>query len=454
MFKKKIVFSFKLGLLAIFSMIFIFPIQAPFAQDTNSVSITKDVILGYPIQSADEMPDLISFSLYESDKATIPLATQEFSRGDYSIDFDFSKSDGLSSGTVARLTVDFDEKLNLDNATDSLGEPKEIWAELSIQGEVVGDRKKISDEAMVKLLLASDASIATYLTLAYKGDDNPITTIYRDLPISSSTELGTASSLSDYFSGLVSASGETVLTDATRADYWMAGSGTSIYYDHNVGIADTAPNRALSVKYSSTSGSLDSLPTVSVVNTHESSGGTSDYSFASFEFAANNGDTVGEFFVDGSGLFTGGTPNVYFRAGPNTAMLLGTNKTSRVAITTTGNVGIGTLNPSYNLAVNGSIGCQSLTVTTSGWSDFVFEPDYKLPTLSEVETYISQNKHLPDIPSEAEVMEQGISVGEMSSKLLQKIEELTLYVIDLKKENEVLKGQLVEIREHVGSRTE
>ena len=68
-----------------------------------------------------------------------------------------------------------------------------------------------------------------------------------------------------------------------------------------------------------------------------------------------------------------------------------------------------------------------------GWSDFVFKKDYILPTLTEVENHINKNGHLENIPSEKEVLKNGINLGEMDSKLLQKIEELTLYVIDLNK---------------------
>ncbi|MOA38224.1 hypothetical protein D3C78_1598840 [compost metagenome] len=70
----------------------------------------------------------------------------------------------------------------------------------------------------------------------------------------------------------------------------------------------------------------------------------------------------------------------------------------------------------------------------------MFEPDYKLRSLSEVEMFIKLNKHLPEIPSAKEVENNGIAVGEMNAKLLQKIEELTLYLIEMKKENEELKS--------------
>ena len=102
-----------------------------------------------------------------------------------------------------------------------------------------------------------------------------------------------------------------------------------------------------------------------------------------------------------------------------------------------GNVGIGTTNLTYKLSVKGTIGCGEIKIEdVTTWADFVFEPDYNLMPLKDLETFIKANKHLPEIPTTAEVQENGISIGEMNAKLLQKVEELTLYVIELKKENE------------------
>ncbi|SKA48406.1 hypothetical protein SAMN04488128_11213 [Chitinophaga eiseniae] len=101
-----------------------------------------------------------------------------------------------------------------------------------------------------------------------------------------------------------------------------------------------------------------------------------------------------------------------------------------------GNVGIGTANPQSLLAVNGTITATRVRVTQTGWADFVFQPAYQLPSLAEVETFIKHNKHLADIPSEAEVKANGLDMGDMQAKLLQKIEELTLYMIELNKKVE------------------
>ena len=116
-----------------------------------------------------------------------------------------------------------------------------------------------------------------------------------------------------------------------------------------------------------------------------------------------------------------------------------------------GKVGIGTsdFSGSHKLRVEGSIGAREIKVEASGWSDFVFENDYKLRTLEEVEQYINQKGHLPEIPCEAEVTENGINLGEMNAKLLQKIEELTLYLIEQNKENQEQRKLIKELQNEV-----
>jgi hypothetical protein len=105
---------------------------------------------------------------------------------------------------------------------------------------------------------------------------------------------------------------------------------------------------------------------------------------------------------------------------------------------TAGNVGIGTTDTKgYKLAVAGNMIAESVKVQLQGsWSDFVFAKDYKLPTLQETEKNIKEKGHLPGIPSAAEVKANGIDLGDMNAKLLQKIEELTLYLIEMEKKNE------------------
>ncbi|WP_264536556.1 hypothetical protein [Flavobacterium sp. N1736] len=117
------------------------------------------------------------------------------------------------------------------------------------------------------------------------------------------------------------------------------------------------------------------------------------------------------------------------------------NGVPKMRINSEGNIGIGTTNPLNKLDVNGTIHSKEVKVDMKDWSDFVFKRDYDLPTLEEVEKHITEKGHLENIPSEKEVLENGINLGEMNAKLLQKIEELTLYMIEIKKENTELKNR-------------
>jgi hypothetical protein len=115
-------------------------------------------------------------------------------------------------------------------------------------------------------------------------------------------------------------------------------------------------------------------------------------------------------------------------------------------VTYNGNVGIGTTNPgNYRLAVEGNIGARDVIVTSLSWSDYVFHSGYRLKPLSEVGAYIQAHHHLPDIPTEAEVKEKGVSVGDMQAKLLAKVEELTLHMIRADERNNRLEQQNQEL---------
>ena len=109
---------------------------------------------------------------------------------------------------------------------------------------------------------------------------------------------------------------------------------------------------------------------------------------------------------------------------------------------TNGNVGIGTQNPNYKLDVAGTIRANEIIVNTTG-ADFVFAEDYQLRPLSEVKAFIKENKHLPEIKSAQEMQENGIGVNEFQTQLLQKIEELTLYIIQQEEIIKVLEELLM-----------
>jgi len=104
----------------------------------------------------------------------------------------------------------------------------------------------------------------------------------------------------------------------------------------------------------------------------------------------------------------------------------------------------GTMNS--DLAVNGTVSAQKMLISQTGrWPDYVFSKQYKLPSLIEVENFINQNNHLPGIPSAAEVEKKGIDVANNQAALLKKIEELTLYVIELEKRSQKQSEQISEL---------
>ncbi|WP_316810318.1 hypothetical protein [Pedobacter heparinus] len=136
---------------------------------------------------------------------------------------------------------------------------------------------------------------------------------------------------------------------------------------------------------------------------------------------------------------------------PSIQSLLGTQSALSEQTYFSGNVGIGTTDSrGYKLAVNGKIRAQEIKVEAFPWPDYVFTKDYQLPTLQQTEQHIKEKGHLPGIPSAVEVKTNGIDLGEMNAKLLQKIEELTLYLLKQDKrinsQQEILARQQIEIQ--------
>jgi hypothetical protein len=151
--------------------------------------------------------------------------------------------------------------------------------------------------------------------------------------------------------------------------------------------------------------------------------------------ARNNGAASHLYLQNEGGNVTIGDPTLF-----NSSHKLGVEGNTVI----TGGLRIGTtVSPGgYKLAVDGKAICTELLVRlVPNWPDYVFAENYKLPELKEVENFIAKNNHLPGIPSAKTIEANGINVGEMQKLQMEKIEELTLYIIDLKKEIEKLKAK-------------
>ncbi len=141
-----------------------------------------------------------------------------------------------------------------------------------------------------------------------------------------------------------------------------------------------------------------------------------------------------------------GTSAIYFKNTDNSISLTGNIMTLSASgfSYTNGNVAIGTMpNNDYKLAVKGIIRSEEVVVELmTSWPDYVFDSDYSLPKLKEVKAFVSENGHLPGLPNASQVSENGLGLGEMNAKLLEKIEELTLYIIEQEERIQKLEEKL------------
>ena len=215
----------------------------------------------------------------------------------------------------------------------------------------------------------------------------------------------------------------------------------------NVGIGTTNPLANLDVQNTNSAGSV----TLNLTHTGQKIFMDPKLAYGDFSGLTQAGD-AGIFFTDDNGGLSRNA-NAGLVIAPWAAP---TNTYAGIRIDANGNVGIGTdlTNNVYNniinyykLSVNGSIRAKELVVET-GWSDFVFERNYKLLSLVELEKYINKYKHLPNIPTAKEINENGLKIAETQTQMMQKIEELTLYIIEQDKKLTELQEKIAAIEKH------
>lgn len=239
-----------------------------------------------------------------------------------------------------------------------------------------------------------------------------------------------------------------------------AGGTAPSYFAANVGIGTTSPAYKLDVNGSArTSNQLMPAPGFSALNfipLSDSSYYRGNYEAMVTTQAYNDGARPGYGFhvanTFGSYLYANGALDLRLRTAGGASAVLWTSANfvpaSYLLLSggdITGNLTIGTTAAQKNLEVNGIVKTRRIRVTQTDWADYVFDSSYLLPPLCYVETYIKENKHLPEVPSAAEVKKDGLDLGDNQILLLKKIEELTLYIIQQNKKVEQLEKRLVDI---------
>ena len=223
-----------------------------------------------------------------------------------------------------------------------------------------------------------------------------------------------------------------IANDYPSASTWV--DRMYISRDGNVGIGTVNPLTKLDIN---TTESLDGLRI-----THNNNGFVTLRSTSLGQAAYNNITQAGDGGIIYGATGSIGTGNFGFVIAP------WANAESGMRIDKNGNVGIGTANTNdaaYKLFVETGIRTRKIKVDHSSWPDYIFHTTYQLRPLNEVEQYIQQNRHLPEVPSAEEVTKNGLDLGDNQATLLKKIEELTLYVIEqnkkLEQQNELIKKQ-------------
>jgi hypothetical protein len=201
----------------------------------------------------------------------------------------------------------------------------------------------------------------------------------------------------------------------------------NIIANGNVGVGTTTPTTTVYIQNAATNYS-STLTLKNTVNNVASRAGIT---------MENDGGNQTIFYKQSSGNADANDVILYSVQGDTRIY---TNGAERMRIANSGNVGIGTAAPDAKLAVNGTIHSREVKVDLSvPGPDYVFDTDYKLTELHELKAYVEKHHHLPEIPSAEEMARNGLNLGEMNTKLLKKVEELTLYLIEMKSEINELK---------------
>jgi hypothetical protein len=304
----------------------------------------------------------------------------------------------ISSFPTGKVKITFTSDDNISGADLFTGFVIGFSSDNNASNSLIGDR----------LVVNGSSSFSGNIGIGEYHEPNKILKVYYNNPTPST------GNIYGIYSAVYGAAGQKWAGYFTGGDVEIAGGilkannglvvgNSNSYFKGNVGIKTSSPQVPLDVNG----------------NIHVSSGGSL--------WVGGIHDSGGNrlrIHHSGSDAYIDYVPNLYFRAGLSTA----------VAFKDNGHVGIGTIHPDELLTVQGTIHAGKIRIDlASPLSDYVFAPDYRLMPLSELENYVKKNRHLPGIPSAAEVQKSGLDMGEMQNLLLQKIEELTLHAIEQQK---------------------
>ncbi|RXK85948.1 pyocin knob domain-containing protein [Filimonas effusa] len=230
--------------------------------------------------------------------------------------------------------------------------------------------------------------------------------------------------------------------------------------DGNVGIGTTSPVYKLdvngSVRATNQTNTVSGVSSINFATLSDSSYNHGNYEaiVTTQSFAAGTRPGYGFHVVNtfGSYLYANGPLELRLRTAGGAAATLWTSANFTPASylqlsggSISGNLTIGTTAAQKALDVNGPVKARRVKVTQANWADYVFDSSYQLPSLLQVEAFIKENKHLPEVPSAVEVKKEGLDLGDNQAILLKKIEELTLYIIQQNKEMAEMKKRLADI---------
>ncbi|MFL9485703.1 hypothetical protein ACI6Q2_23170 [Chitinophagaceae bacterium LWZ2-11] len=268
--------------------------------------------------------------------------------------------------------------------------------------------------------------------------------------------------INNFIAGWQDASGS---NPSNRIIIWLRGGGTTYFYNANANVdpavydgiqnalpyhEENGPNHSFKTSMESyvnpqgVSLGNDLLVNGNISARNQITVSSSSYAGGAITIQNPAKTTAGTASIWRIFNMTGGYGNgLQFWAYDNLGCVEGGLCQNKFTIMDNGNVGIGVPIPTDKLSVNGNIRSKKIIVTQTGWPDYVFDSAYTLTPLAHVEQFIKDNKHLPDVPSAKEVADKGLDIGDNQAVLLKKIEELTLYMIEMKKENDRTKDEMI-----------